>query len=247
MAPLGSLCWEMGMNAFSHQCRNCHISCYEWAGSVWVALVTYIPSRLPKSHACCFLRDSVNGATILNSQLPKGFPSKINLAPMCFPLGRSCTTHRQTLLSVVFSCSLFLSAESEVHPEELWSICPNNVLLCISNVIILQIVLPCSFPAVSPSLLFMMETSTPCLFNGKLLQGYQMVLIQVDNRQDWTLAEVTETLLYHHKGKSLDVASCVLWSHHSFSPYTVSCFYDILELILSFMKARTMSDSSNIP
>lgn len=133
------------MNVFSHQCRNCHISCYEWAGSVWVALVTYIPSRLPKSHACCFLRDSVNGATILNSQLPKGFPSKINLAPMCFPLGRSCTTHRQTLLSVVFSCSLLLSAESEVHPEELWSICPNDVLLCISNVIISQIVLPCSF------------------------------------------------------------------------------------------------------
>lgn len=119
--------------------------------SVWVALVTYIQSRLPKSHACCFLRDSVKGATLLNSQLPKGFPSKINLAPMCFPLGRSGTTHKQTLLSGkqyykrVFSCSLFLSAESEVHPEELWSICPNNVLLCVSNVIILQIVLPCSF------------------------------------------------------------------------------------------------------
>ena len=164
----------MGMNVFSHQCRNCHISCYEWAGSFWVALVTYIQSRLPKSYVCCFLRNSVKGDTIFNCQLPKGFPSKINLAPVCFPLGRSCTTHKPTLLSgkryykLAFSCSPFLSAESEVHPEELRNM-PQQHSLVHFQWHHLANSASWFFPAVSPSLLFMMETSTPCLFNGKII------------------------------------------------------------------------------
>ena len=122
---------------------------------------------------------------------------------------------------------------------------PNISLLRISNFTGWQIMLPGSF-LMFPPRFFRMETSTHSLFNGKLWQVYQMDTIQVENGQNWTLAEVTKTMSYHHEGKNLETGP--FWN------YLLELFHSFLVLFLvlmlfcpwtlNFKMARTMSDST---